>query len=94
MQVLPALAEALDEVNPQLEIHRHELVQQIIAYRASRAQVLTELEKSTLDISSEPRENLQRILETAKRNRDLIGKATNELRKFLAEAFPFKESFE
>jgi hypothetical protein len=94
MQILPELAEALDEVNPQLDIHQHELVKQIKAYRASRALVLTELEQSSQAIFSEQPESLQRILVTARQNRELISKATDALRDFLKEQFPFKESFE
>jgi hypothetical protein len=93
MYALPRLAEALDGVNPQLDIHKHELVEKINQYRSSRALVLTELESGAHDASRVRLADLERILATAEKNRKLINEATAELRTFLAQVFPFKDSF-
>ncbi len=93
MQSLPELAAALDEVNPQLDIHKHELVQKIEEYSQSRSQLLTELEIGAASTSNQSWETLKPILETAERNRFLIRQTIAEFREFLAKEFSFKESF-
>ena len=93
MYALPELAMSLDEVNPQLDIHKHELVQKIEEYSQSRSRVLTELENSAATTADQSIETLQPILDTAEKNRLLIRQAIMELREFLAKEFPFKESF-
>ncbi len=90
---LPALAAALDDVNPQLDIHKHELVQRIEQYSQSRSQVLTELENSAATTADQSLEILKPILDVTEKNRLLIRQAIMELREFLAKEFPFKESF-
>lgn len=93
MYALPKLAAALDEVNPQLDIHKHELVQKIEEYSQSRSLVLTELENSATTTTEQSIETLKNILSAAEKNRLIIRQAVTELREFLAKEFPFKESF-
>ena len=90
---LPELASALDAINPQLEIHQNELVQEIDWYRMARIRILTKLEESVFEIGSESKTTLQQLVTQADENRNLIRKATEDFRSFLAKKFSFKESF-
>jgi hypothetical protein len=93
MYSLPELADALDRVNPQLEIHQHDLVQTIEQYRHSRALLLTKLEESVDSAADQNVETIQQLVNTAESNRQLIKRAIHEMRVFLAAEFPFKEGF-
>ncbi len=93
MCALPELATALDEVNPQLDIHKHELVQKIEQYSQSRGLVLSELESNAATTADQSLEILKSILDTAEKNRLLIRGAINEFREFLAKEIPFKDGF-
>jgi hypothetical protein len=90
---LPKLADSLDKVNPQLDIHRHDLVQNILHYRRYRAEVLTELELSAYGVGNQNADKLREIFNRAEENRKLIDQAIDNFRSFLAAEFPFKESF-
>ena len=93
MDALPMLVRALDGVNPQLEIHRESIVNEILAYRRSRAAVLSDLERSAAAAGNADRATLDKLLARAKENRRLIDEAIGQMRSFLKEEFPFKESF-
>lgn len=116
--VLPELANALDAVNPQLEIHKQDLVQDICKYyynmyrldplfmttpkeidiikeikKLTKPDNLTELEKNVLRIDGESKITLKPLVAQAQENRNLINKAIEDLRIFIAKEFSFKESF-
>jgi hypothetical protein len=93
MATLPEVVSALDKVNPQLEIHRNDIVRDILSYRRSRAKVLSELEQCLDYASAENHETLKALLSQAKINQQIIDKAIEEMRLFLKTEFPFKESF-
>lgn len=93
MHSLPKLADALDRVNPQLEIHQHELVKNIKKYSETRAIILTRLQYSVQQIKNEKIETLSQFLSAADENRLRIKGAIENMRSFLASEFPFKESF-
>lgn len=91
VNTLPKLASALDAINPQLEIHQHELVRKIVVYQMSRGRLL--LEESVLKIDSEAKATLQQLVTQANENRNKIREAIEDFRTFLAKEFPFKEAF-
>lgn len=93
MDLLPQVAEALNAVNPQLDIHQHELVQRIERYRRSRMRLLTELETQASTIGEGQAEKMHQLVQRAEANSLLIKEATTQLRTFLAAEFPFRESF-
>jgi hypothetical protein len=92
---------ALEAVNPQLEIFNNELVQSLEIYSASRGRVLNELEYQVSNyfefhgLPAEPTalESLQQLQRTAENNQQIIEKAIQDMRDFLAKEFTFKESF-
>lgn len=102
---LEKLSEALDEINPQLEIYENELVQNINHYRCSRMRLLESLYDlvglNMIEVVGPSWDNnikikdidLRPILLEAEKNRDLILKATTEFRDFIKEEFKFKELF-
>ena len=93
MDALPQLASALDAVNPQLDIHAHELVQKIERYRRSRALLLTELEQRVSKVEPAGEATLGALLAAARENAARIKQALQEMRTFLKAEFPFKEGF-
>jgi hypothetical protein len=92
---------ALEAVNPQLKIFNNELVQSLEFYVATRAHVLNELLEFQVsryfdhELPSKPEalESLQQLQRTAENNQQIIEKAIQDMRDFLAKEFTFKESF-
>lgn len=93
MKSLPELAEALDELNPQLEIHKYDLIQELLSYRRARQQILTQLEVSVDEFSNYRIDKLRELFNQANINYKLMKNSIDEFRNFLADEFPFKESF-
>jgi hypothetical protein len=89
---LKRLLQDLGAVNPQLEIHRHELVRDLLDYHEFRLRVLSELEHATqfgaqlLTITPE-------LLEKARANQRLIHRCVEDARDFLRHEFSFSQSF-
>jgi hypothetical protein len=95
MYALPELARALDMVNPQLEIHQHELVRSIENFRYSRSNIIARVKETfdnETDIQMEVLQ-LKQIYSTAKNNQKLIHEVIDNMRSFLASEFAFKDSF-
>ena len=83
------LEQALYQVNPQLEVHQPKLVNSIHHFGTSRAGVIKELQ----EVTPEEHDRLRRTLNDAEVNQALIKEVITEMRMFLAETFPFRESF-
>jgi hypothetical protein len=89
------LPEILRGMDPQLSIHQPEVTNRIWQYSFDRSLTFTELHRY-LDLDNFAQRDLndlRAILEQAKNNRTLIVKAIDDFRGFLAQEFPFKESF-
>jgi hypothetical protein len=103
-----ALPEGLEAVNPQLKIHRNDLVRGIEGYRRTRTGIITDLGDAVAgflehgiwgDADESRREittlipELEELLDSAQANQALIKRILEEMRTFLAAEFAFKESF-
>jgi vacuolar-type H+-ATPase subunit I/STV1 len=99
---LPELADSIDDVNPQLEIHKHDIFQSIQKFVAYRDDRLSELEQSVEELHNSVlkhdtregrRKYLYELLQSVGENHMLIKAAIDDMRTFLATEFSFKESF-
>ena len=89
----------LKELNPQLNIHRPEVVSRILRYTIDRAETLQSTHRKLhyifdLDgFAQRDGQDLRELLEHAKQNETVVVGAIEDFRSFLAREFPFKDSF-
>jgi len=94
------IARSLKAVDPQLNIHRPEIVRQVNIYAYSEARTLESwlsgvgsTQEEFDSLRNADSETLNQLLRAAKSNRDTLVNAVNDLRRFIAKEFSFKESF-
>jgi hypothetical protein len=98
LSALEELASAMDAVSPQLEIHKHELMEFIRSLHRGPAATVGLVwdmlyEKDSLSRQSEIREGIAQAITELDRNHRLMSTAIRDFREFLAKEFPFKEGF-
>lgn len=94
---LRMLAWKIEDLSPQLEIHVPDVVKSLRRYAYDRSQPLPGAPMIRWDdldsLVQRPLDELQAIHEKAKSNQRQMVAAVEEFRKFLAEQYPFRESF-
>ncbi len=93
MKEVKDLSNILDKMDPQLEIHRSELVDLLKRFKTKRILIIKEVTFMIDDSIFMQPDDAHRILSEAENNRMLIQNAVVELRTFLSTEFTFKESF-
>jgi hypothetical protein len=95
---LDDLSTALEAVEPQLEIHKHDLVERINAMMGGPALMMDNVHQllridDALEDENEIRQNVTDLLAQLEINYKLINESIEDFRSFLAQEFSFKESF-
>lgn len=97
---LAYLAEVMKNIYPQLEIHNPEIVANIKEFHLSRdgiadefADMLEHYDNLGKQMEEYSEERLVRLFRKSEINLELVRKATDDFREFLAREFPFKDSF-
>jgi hypothetical protein len=94
---LQLLTWTIDELSPQLDIHVPDVVKGLNRYAIDRSQPLPDAPPIRWDdldsLVQRPLDELQAILEKATANQRQMAVTVEEFRKFLAQEYPFRESF-
>ena len=87
MDDLDELVSSLDRINPQLEIYESDIVKDLLGYKKARLQVIRTIRITTKD------QELQSLILSAEKNRDLVDGAIERMQSFIRNEFSFKDSF-
>ena len=90
---LEVMVSALYKINPQLEIHKNEIVKKLADYQAIRAGSVVQKLRDVLAVDGLKLSYLQILTEEAVKNSELLDSAIDDFRLFLSSEFSFKESF-